>query len=325
MKLRGYQRLRPLFLAVAFLFLAHMVERGQADEDRGRIVRDDGDDDKDEYGSSAVPELVLNSTDAYSSTIVPGTVAPDGMYLMDIPARVTNWDRATSSPFIDFYGWNWPETAPCGADRTWSGVLCRNGAVIAVNLAGLGMEGMLSVDVMKVPTLEVLDLSGNKFGGTMPPQWSSKTLKRLILSNNQLKGNLPAAYGALDTFPAMQRMMLDGNQLTGMLPGPQWLSSGFAKQAVITLRPGNDQLCGSVPVVDPKYYVSLPDSELFGDIEGPVMNLPDSAFAINTSQVYLVYTNLFANTPQVEYYGLNGGSEGGTRMIWMTLVCAYLD
>ena len=228
---------------------------------------------------------------------------------MDIRTKSQNWDEATANVKGGLYGWDWPLTEPCGQapiQRTWTGVLCRGNVVIQVNLANLGLRGELSVEVMKIPTLEALDLSGNAFGGFLPPQWSSKTLSRLILSNNRLTGELPAAYGAKDTFPAMERMMLDGNLLNGMVPGSQWLSQGFAKQAVITLRPGNDDLCGSVPVVDPKYYTSLPDAELFGAISEGLPVFLDSAFAINTSNVYLVYTNLFAMTPQVAYVDASG-------------------
>ena len=317
----GGGRLWPLLLLVLAVLLAGMPAGVSGDEIKDEDDRDYADGAYDYLpllqvgGSGAGPVDTPDTLDVPSGANAsearlalpapamppPPPDAPDGSYLMDVPRNVDNWSQVTSS-FPAFYGWDWPLTEPCGQERTWSGVLCRGDAVISVNLANMRLRGQLAVDVLKVSTLEALDLSGNFFNGFLPPQWSSKTLKRLILSNNQLQGKLPAAYGAQDTFPAMERMMLDGNMLTGMLPGSQWLS-GFAKQAIITLRPGNDELCGSVPVVDPKYYTSLPDAELFGAIEedGLPVFLPDSAFAINTSQVYLVYTNLFANTPQVAY------------------------
>ena len=316
-RLYGVGRFWPLLLLFLAVLLAGMPGGVSGDETEGMNGEErDMDDDvlADVGGSSAGPLVETsggakgaNVTDSRLAELSPSTPvpsppsAPDGSSLMDVPKNVDNWVQVTST-FQGFYGWDWPLTEPCGPERTWTGVLCRGDAVMSVNLANLRLRGQLSVDVLKVSTLEALDLSGNFFNGFLPPQWSSKSLKRLILSNNQLQGKLPAAYGAQDTFPAMERMMLDGNLLTGMLPGSQWLS-GFAKQAIITLRPGNEELCGSVPVVDPKYYSSLPDAELFGAIEedGLPVFLPDSAFAINTSQVYLVYTNLFATTPQVAY------------------------
>eukprot|EP00204_Picochlorum_oklahomense_P000061 CAMPEP_0118799260 /NCGR_PEP_ID=MMETSP1161-20130426/1539_1 /TAXON_ID=249345 /ORGANISM="Picochlorum oklahomensis, Strain CCMP2329" /LENGTH=1158 /DNA_ID=CAMNT_0006726935 /DNA_START=401 /DNA_END=3877 /DNA_ORIENTATION=+ len=227
-------------------------------------------------------------------------VSPEGLLLMDVVYRTTNWNEATKS-VPRWYGWNWPDSSPCIGKQTWSGVLCRGPVVIEVNLRGLGLKGMLSPDVLKIPNLEALDLSDNGFEGYLPPQWSSRTLKRLELSKNKLTGELPAAYGSKQTFPSLTRMSLDGNDLTGRLPGSEWLSNGFAPQAVITIRPGNDYLCGAVPVVDPKYYGTMPDGEDFRNIEGPTVVSLDSAFVTNTSQVYLVYRNLFAMTPHIGY------------------------
>lgn len=246
-------------------------------------------------GFSNITEDVGNSS---SRLVTTNVVVPEGMLLMDIPRRVSNWDEVTSN-MESFYGWDYPSSVPCGGSRTWSGVLCNGPVVVEVRLKNLGLQGILSVDVMKLPNIETVDFSNNQFDGYLPPQWSSRTLKKLILSNNRLGGELPAAYGAMQTFPSMIRMSLDGNKLTGRLPGSEWLSTGFARQAVITLRPGNDELCGEVPVVDPKYYATMPNGEKFVNIEGPSMTLPDSAFSLNTSQVYLVYKNLFAMTPHV--------------------------
>lgn len=255
-------------------------------------------------GNDMAPGASVNS----SSRLVPvATVVSEGALLMDIPKRVTNWNKVTSD-FQTWYGWNYPASVPCGGSRAWTGVLCKGPVVVELRLRSLGLQGLLSVEIMKLPNIETIDFSNNQFEGYLPPQWSSRTLKKLLLSNNRLTGELPAAYGAMQTFPSMTRMGLDGNKLTGRLPGSEWLSIGFARQAVITLRPGNEELCGEVPVVDPKYYATMPNGEKFVNIEGPSMTLPDSAFSLNTSQVYLVYKNLFAMTPHVEYSNEDGDS-----------------
>jgi len=285
----------------------------------GSVYADD-DDDYDDQGAGEVyltpPYFIedLNRTSTLiggsgttgnamdggnsSSRLIP--VLSEGALLMDIPRRVSNWKKVTSD-IQGWYGWNYPASLPCGGKRAWTGILCKGPVVLELRLKNLGLQGYLSVDVMKLPNIETVDFSNNQFEGYLPPQWSSRTLKKLILSNNKLTGELPAAYGAMQTFPSMIRMSLDGNKLTGRLPGSEWLSIGFARQAVITLRPGNKDLCGEVPVVDPKYYATMPNGEKFVNIEGPSMTLPDSAFSLNTSQVYLVYKNLFAMTPHVSY------------------------
>ena len=260
-----------------------------------------GDNDADDMNGSPVQGVVfLTPPDVTDSPPSATFNSPEGALLMDIPARVSNWDEVTRA-IPGWYGWNYPETSPCIGYQTWSGVLCRGPAVIEVNLKGLGLKGILSPDVLKIQNLETLDLSNNAFGGYLPPQWSSRTLRRLDLMNNKLTGELPAAYGSQQTFPSMARMSLDGNDLNGQLPGSEWLSNGFAPQAVITVRPGNDLLCGSVPVVDPKYYSTMPEGGQFKNIEGPSITEYDPAFTMNTSQVYLVYRNLFGMTPHTSY------------------------
>jgi hypothetical protein len=99
---------------------------------------------------------------APAPTLPPAITEPVGVYLMDIKNNVKNWDQATAGVRGGLYGWDWPATFPCGNNtRTWTGVLCMGGDVIQVNLANLGLKGELSVEVMKVPTLEALDLSSN--------------------------------------------------------------------------------------------------------------------------------------------------------------------
>ena len=290
------------------------------------VCADESSDDKDSDDSSSLgngeifltPPYSLDELSNISSTIdgVSGNsssrfvpILSEGALLMDVPKRVSNWNRVTSN-IQGWYGWDYPASFPCGGSRAWTGVLCKGPIVVELRLKNLGLQGFLSVDIMKLPNIETIDFSNNQFEGYLPPQWSSRTLKKLILSNNKLTGELPAAYGAMQTFPSMIRMSLDGNDLTGRLPGSEWLSIGFARQAVITLRPGNEDLCGEVPVVDPKYYATMPDGEKFVNIEGPSMTFPDSAFSLNTSQVYLVYKNLFAMTPHLPYSSRDDISEG---------------
>jgi hypothetical protein len=112
------------------------------------------------------------------------------------------------------------------------------------------MDGYLPPELLQLPALEVLDLSYNMFAGPLPPQWTSQTLRSLNLANNVLSGPLPPSYGAPGAFPALKELNLRGNLLVGALPVPAW-TTGFSPKAVITLRPGNDGLCGAVPLVNP--------------------------------------------------------------------------
>ena len=162
-------------------------------------------------------------------------------------------------------------------------------------LPGLGLEGVLPPDLFRLRNVAVLNLSNNVFTGTLPPQWTSTTLATLDLSNNRLSGPLPEAYGSKETFPKLAAIYLQGNQFSGPLPGPEWMSTGFAPQAVITLRPGNNALCGPVPIVNPDFYTTMPSGDLRLQLAGPTL-VSSTGVTLNTSQAYIVARNMLAGT-----------------------------
>jgi len=160
----------------------------------------------------------------------------------------------------------------------------------------MGLQGVLPPDLLLLPDLQVLNLSDNSFSGTLPPQWASKSLTTLDLSNNLLSGPLPVAYGSKETFFKLSSIYLQGNSFSGSLPGPEWTSIGFAPQATIVLRPGNQGLCGPVPIVDPRFYTTMPSGGSSGvELLGPTAVSSSGAIA-NTSQAYIVYLDLLADT-----------------------------
>jgi len=117
-------------------------------------------------------------------------------------------------------------------------------------LPNLGLDGYLPPELLQIDTLKQLNLSNNLFYGPLPPQWASKSLTTLDLSNNVLSGPLPTNYGAEGVFPQLKNILIHGNLLSGPMPIPQW-TQGFASRSTIILRPGNNGLCGPVPLVDP--------------------------------------------------------------------------
>jgi Protein tyrosine and serine/threonine kinase len=125
------------------------------------------------------------------------------------------------------------------------------------DLGNLGLDGYLPPELLQIGTLKQLNLSNNLFHGPLPPQWASQSLTTLDLSNNVLSGPLPKNYGAEGVFPQLKYIFLHGNLLSGPLPTPQW-TQGFAPGAVIILRPGNDGLCGPVPIVDLSMLINPP-------------------------------------------------------------------
>lgn len=62
---------------------------------------------------------------------------------------------------------------------------------ISLNLSYNMFEGPIPTSLFQLDRLEVLDLSNNKFSGEIPPSDGLISLTQLILSNNQLTGNMP--------------------------------------------------------------------------------------------------------------------------------------
>lgn len=115
-----------------------------------------------------------------------------------------------------------PEANPCSAGE-WSGVGCRDGRVVILNLTNAGLKISTLEPLSTLAALEkvllagnnaanvslpaswarlghlaVADLSSTGVAGSLPPIWSQMhSLKQLLLSGNSLNGTLPASWAAL--------------------------------------------------------------------------------------------------------------------------------
>ncbi|XP_027332518.1 probable LRR receptor-like serine/threonine-protein kinase At2g16250 [Abrus precatorius] len=141
---------------------------------------------------------------------------------------------------------DWPiKTEPC---RNWTGVQCRNGRVVGINVSGLrrtrlgklnqrfevdslvnftllesfNASGFLlngSIPVwfgQSLGALQVLDLSSCFITGLIPDSIGRlSALKVLFLSGNGLVGTMPSTLGLLSNLSALN---LSGNSLSGTLP-----------------------------------------------------------------------------------------------------------
>ncbi|XP_041002429.1 receptor protein kinase TMK1 [Juglans microcarpa x Juglans regia] len=84
---------------------------------------------------------------------------------------------------------NWVGNDPC-AD--WIGITCSNGNITVVNFQKMGLTGLIS------------------------PEFSSlKSLRRLVLANNNLTGSIP---DELTTLPALVELDVSNNRLHGKIP-----------------------------------------------------------------------------------------------------------
>ncbi|KAG6685402.1 hypothetical protein I3842_12G110200 [Carya illinoinensis] len=112
--------------------------------------------------------------------------------------------------------------------------------VVGIFLKRQSLLGTLPPDLVKLPCLQVLDLTLNLLNGPIPSVWGSmsqltdisllgnrltgpipkalaniKTLKSLTVEFNQLSGNLPLELGSMSS---IERLLLSSNNFTGELP-----------------------------------------------------------------------------------------------------------
>ena len=136
-------------------------------------------------------------------------------------------------------------TSACDPSRSrspWPGVECADGRVVALSLAGRGLEGTASPELARLSKLARLDLANNTLLGALPPEWGALSeLRELALSRNRFSGELPAAWGGMRSLRGVD---LSLNSLRGSLP-PVWGAS-WANATTLDLS-GNGQLSGELP------------------------------------------------------------------------------
>ncbi|WVY90822.1 hypothetical protein V8G54_036336 [Vigna mungo] len=116
----------------------------------------------------------------------------------------------------------WPKKAePCG---NWTGVHCRNGRVVGINVSGLRRTRLGSLNpsfevgsLVNLTLLESFNASGFVLNGSIP-EWlgeSMKVLDVLDLRLCSIMGSIPYSIGGLSR---LKVLVLSGNFLTGKMP-----------------------------------------------------------------------------------------------------------
>lgn len=230
----------------------------------------------------------------------------DADVLMRLKRAVSNWNQTVAMQ-PGYTGWDTPDGDPCsGKKLVWTGISCSFGRVDRIDLPNLGLDGYLPPELLQIDTLKQLNFSDNLFNGPLPPQWASKSLTTLDLSNNVLSGPLPKNYGAEGVFPQLKYIFIQGNLLSGPLPIPQW-TQGFAPGSSIIIRPGNNGLCGPVPLVDPAMLVTSPYAATLRPETTNLLNSVAEQSKLSTgnatsgelSKVYIFYTGIMASDSSV--------------------------
>ncbi len=100
---------------------------------------------------------------------------------------------------------------------TWHGVTRTGGNITLINLDSNNLSGDLNLaDLSNLTSLQYLILSYNQLTGNIPNNWNNFTsLYQLALNNNQLTGTLPTNWGG---WAGLHRLSINNNQLSGSIP-----------------------------------------------------------------------------------------------------------
>ncbi|XP_059438912.1 probable LRR receptor-like serine/threonine-protein kinase At5g45780 isoform X2 [Corylus avellana] len=112
-------------------------------------------------------------------------------------------------------GWDINSVDPC----TWNMVACSaEGFVVSLEMASMGLSGMLSPSISNLSHLNTMLLKNNQLSGPIPPDIGKLLeLQTLDLSGNQFVGEIPRSLGFLTHLSYLQ---LSRNKLSGQIPKP---------------------------------------------------------------------------------------------------------
>nr|XP_034570728.1 LRR receptor-like serine/threonine-protein kinase FLS2 [Setaria viridis] len=104
------------------------------------------------------------------------------------------------------------------AHCNWTGVACDGaGHVTSIQLLETGLRGTLTSFLGNISTLQVLDLTSNRFGGAVPPQLGRLgELEQLVLYDNNFTDGIPPELGDPRS---LQLLDLGNNTLHSGIPG----------------------------------------------------------------------------------------------------------
>ena len=146
--------------------------------------------------------------------MIPQLSGPDSLWLVEFNQRTggTNWRI------------RWDFETPI---RTWHGLRFEDGELVEISLPDNNLSGpmpnIFDVDTTSLTDfLQVINLSGNKLSGELPPSLSEMpALRYLDLSDNTFEGAMPESYGAMAN---LTTLWVSDNELTALPENIRWTS-----------------------------------------------------------------------------------------------------
>ncbi|XP_021743828.1 probable LRR receptor-like serine/threonine-protein kinase At4g36180 [Chenopodium quinoa] len=218
----------------------------------------------------AMPELeVLSLTSNKLSGVVPASV-------------FCNVSNPRSLRFV-FLGFN----ALTGIAKPPNGCTFRSGLEV-LDLHGNRIVGEFPDWVADIPTLRVLDLSGNLFTGSLFANFGNlMNLEEFRVANNSLKGQVPKEIGQCSMLRVLD---LEGNQISGKIPE---IFQNLSNLRVLSL--GRNRFLGlidfDVGSIQSLEVLNLSENELTGVVPNEVLQLT------NLTTLNLSFNNFSGHVP----------------------------
>ncbi|PUZ65568.1 hypothetical protein GQ55_3G234600 [Panicum hallii var. hallii] len=122
-------------------------------------------------------------------------------------------EAVDADPYGALKSWDEGSMSPC----SWFGVECSDdGRVMTLNLANLGLKGVLPPEMGKLMHMKSLILRNNSFYGIIPTEIGDlQDIKMLDLGYNNFRGPIPSE---LQNIVSLEFLFLEGNRFSGGLP-----------------------------------------------------------------------------------------------------------
>ncbi|XP_008220093.1 PREDICTED: probably inactive leucine-rich repeat receptor-like protein kinase At2g25790 [Prunus mume] len=124
--------------------------------------------------------------------------------------------------------------------------------VYFLDISGNNLSGRIGERKWDMPSLQMLNIGRNGFFGNLPDNFGSEKLENLDLSENRFSGTISPSFGNLSE---LMQLKLSHNELSG--PIPQQLSSCMK---LVSLDLSHNRLTGTIPT-------SLSDMPVLGDLD----------------------------------------------------------
>ena len=197
---------------------------------------------------------------------------------VDRQALLSFLQGVTSDPLGVLSSWGGNASLHC----RWRGVTCGTALplrVVSLQLNSLQLVGELSPSLGNLTSLARLDLGNNLFSGGIPEELGNgQPLSYVNLANNSLTGGIPPGL-ARSSSSSLSKLILSRNNLAGQIPATLFANTSALTRVDLRM----NSLTGAIPPFDrvtSLRYLCVTDNFLSGSIPPSVGNVSSLRFML---------------------------------------------